>query len=532
MKLKVLILLAGSFIASSAFAAPGDLDPTFNGSGIKFTNFSTFNSITFPTNILAVQADGKILAGASTNCPGVGACISIFRFNPNGSADTTFGIAGRADLSSSVSGVSEIFGITLQQDGKILATARAMNASQTKFIGALVRLNVNGSLDQTFGGSGIVKNDMTYDVYSTSVAVQPDGKILSGGYVVYSSAQTGTRYAWAVARNNADGSLDTSFNQSGTLILDPTNAGYSLLKSIMAQPDGKIILAGHSIDTATPNTAAFALVRLSSDGTRDTGFGSNGIVLISMPSTTQFMVDAALQPDGKVVMMGMRGGTNLVLARVDENGQPDASFGANGVALYPGRVVNGNAPGSILPLADGRFFVGGAGMNGAADFAVARYNSDGSIDAPLNVFGKRESVLGSFWGSGGTAVAAGTSGWDHSMVLDAAGRVLVAGKTSPTNTLALARFQSDASPYASISGTVRTAGGLPIRNAYVTLSGGSLSEPVTALTNNLGIYQFTNLPVTETYTVTATAKRFRFAAGERVVMLNAETENFDFSANQ
>src|ERR1044072_8628784 len=99
MKLKVLILLAGLFIAQSAFpafAAPGDLDPTFNGSGTMFTNFSVFNTIPFPNNTLAVQADGKILAGAYTNCPGAGACVSIFRFNPNGSADTTFGVAGRA----------------------------------------------------------------------------------------------------------------------------------------------------------------------------------------------------------------------------------------------------------------------------------------------------------------------------------------------------------------------------------------------------------------------------------------------------
>jgi hypothetical protein len=118
------------------------------------------------------------------------------------------------------------------------------------------------------------------------------------------------------------------------------------------------------------------------------------------------------------------------------------------------------------------------------------------------------------------------------MAIDAAGRVLVSGRTSSTGNLTLARFQGDASPYASVSGTVRTAGGLPIRNAYVTLSGGGLSVAVTVLTNNLGIYLFTDLPVTETYSVTATAKRFRFATGERAVMLNADTENFDFTANQ
>jgi hypothetical protein len=74
--------------------------------------------------------------------------------------------------------------------------------------------------------------------------------------------------------------------------------------------------------------------------------------------------------------------------------------------------------------------------------------------------------------------------------------------------------------------------GLPIRNAYVTISGGELAAPVTVFINNLGIYFFSGLPVTENYTITVTAKRFRFANGERSVMLNADTENFDFAANQ
>ncbi len=484
--------------------------------------------------MLEVQADGKIVAGINTSCPG-GSCISIFRFNPNGSADTTFGVAGRAGLPYSVYGIFEIYGIALQPDGKILATARAMNASQTKLLGALVRLNVDGSVDQAFGVSGIVKNEMPYDVYPTSITLQPDGKILSGGYVVNNSVPSATRFLWAVARNNADGSLDTTFAQNGILMVDPTNSGHSILNSILVQPDGKIVLAGECISGVFASARDLTIMRYDPSGVPDTSFGDGGIASTNIHPAIEILKDAVLRPDGKILLAGIRGGSvccSLLLAQFDETGQLDSSFGSAGFAEFAGRITNGNAPGSVALLPDGKILVGGAGLNSQADFAVGRFTEDGTLDSGRFAFGRQAKVMGSSWGINGTAIAFGTGGWDHSMAVDAAGRVLVSGRTSSTGTLTLARFQGDAAPYASVSGTVRTAGGLPIRNAYVTLSGGSLSEPATVLTNNLGIYQFTNLPVTETYNVTATAKRFRFATGERTVMLNTDTENFDFNANQ
>jgi hypothetical protein len=211
--------------------------------------------------------------------------------------------------------------------------------------------------------------------------------------------------------------------------------------------------------------------------------------------------------------------------------------------------------------ADGKILAGGAvvrDVNGfyRNDFAVVRLNPNGSVDSASRVvknnmpgakmrgldLGQKENVLtNDFWGGSSGIITYGTPMGDEAITditVDAAGRVVVVGISQlqvfpnvVNSRIAVARFLGDGSPYATIWGTIRTAGGLPIRNAYVTLSGGSLNAPVMVVTNNLGLYQFTGLPVTETYNVFVSAKRFRFTDGEETLMLNQDRGNLDFTAN-
>jgi uncharacterized delta-60 repeat protein len=524
MKLKVLILLAGLLISTSALAAPGELDPTFNGTGIMPAG-TTGAGIYNPVNLLLVQPDGKILLARG----GANFSFDIVRLDPSGTPDLSFGDNGVSHNDPAVTWWTDLRQIVLQPDGKIL-----MAGSTAPDSCSVARLNADGSTDMSFGVNGLVATYIHGEYcWGTSVAVDPDGKVILGGYIVSGQPVISEMlFDWMAMRFKSDGSPDTSFGTNGVVRVCPYQRpgnGNSTQK-VLVQPDGKIILIGSMVNI----TGAFGYVRLNSNGTLDSNFGNGGIA--ALPSGFQIS-NGALQPDGKIIALGTDP-HSFVVMRTNSNGTIDTSFGTGGRTVSSLATAYSHTTTGIVLQPDGKILAGGATqIGGISTLAVIRYNADGTVDrAPsLAPFGKRESVLTSFWGNNGMATL--PLGIDMRMcnvAIDPAGRVVIFGQplnSSSGGSLTLARFQGDSSPYASVSGTVRTSGGLPIRNAYVTLSGGSLSTPVTVLTNNLGIYQFIGLPVTETYTVAATAKRFRFAAGERAVMLNSDTENFDFTAN-
>ncbi len=424
--------------------------------------------------------------------------------------------------------------MTLDADGKIVITGDVVTFGQNAhYECGVARLNNNGSADTSFNLTGTAVTAQPQHCFGMTVKAQSDRKIVVGGYVTTQTGPSQFQIDWIAIRYNTDGSADTSFGQAGAVRFAPPGQLIQGPRALLIRPNGKVILGGNVL-VSGPD---MAFIGFNADGTLDSGFGSGGVAVLFSAPWPESLTAAELRPDGKIVAMGNRM-SDIALARVNENGSLDTSFGTNGSAVLPMAVYGVTFLNNLLLQPDGKILIGGAvSVPGGMGFAVMRLGSNGSVDSapPLSPFGRKESVLQAFWGINGVSAAGfdGVNEYIASMALDAAGRVIVTGDShAQPRYFALARFQGDNSPYASVSGTVRTAGGLPIRNAYVTLSGGSLSSPVTVLTNNLGIYLFTDLPVTETYTVTATAKRFRFATGERAVMLNADTENFDFTANQ
>jgi uncharacterized delta-60 repeat protein len=531
--LLVIVLLASSYV----FAAPGDLDLTLGGTGYLQT---LPNNMPFdvPVNLLAVQPDGKIVTAALTYTPGL--VLHVMRFNASGSPDLSFGTNGVSQSPNLVYSWSQVSNLALQADGKILIAGKTTLQNPARENCAVERLNADGSIDNSFNGNGLVEQYYSQGCVGTNVVQEPDGKIVLGGYysVVVSTPVPNTLIGtWVALRYNADGSKDPSFGQDGAATITSPFGKFDHSRTVMVQPDGKVVIAGDAF-TYFSAQVGIGLVRFNENGTLDTSYGAAGKAVAFRSPEFKATYGAAMQPDGKIVVIGC-GSKLFMVARFNTDGALDTGFGDNGFTNSPWTASSGpqNFTSSVVIAPDGKIYVGGTtGANGERDLAVVRYNSDGSIDrAPAfpGRWWKTESVLSPFWGNAGIAVADIDSAIarQHSMTIDPAGRVLISGNVSNTNTR-IARFEGDASPYAAISGTVRTAGGLPIRNAYVTISGGELAEPVTMLTNNLGIYFFSGLPVTESYTVTATAKRFRFANGERAVTLNADTENFDFAANQ
>jgi uncharacterized delta-60 repeat protein len=384
---------------------------------------------------VAVQTDGKIVVvGAgyeNYDYCGTGGCLALARYNPDGSVDTGFGQGGTVITDIGFEDNSKGNAVVLQSDGKIVV------AGSTIWSGfVLARYNSDGSLDNGFGNGGYVTTSFSWLVgYPSSdyrgdgraVALQADGKIVVAGLT------NGDEYV-ALARYNNNGSLDTGFGNGGRVM---SNFGYSGLGgyAIKLQSDGKIIVAGACIPNNF-NYDIFFLGRFNPDGSVDTSFGSGGTVATDFSGNWDIEGRAVvLQADGKIVVAGFyypdTSIFNFALARYNSDGSLDTGFGSGGRVTTD--FFGGDAKGSAAALlADGKIVVAGS-SNG--DFALALYNSNGSLD---NGFGNGGKVTTDFGGDDeGYAVALQTDG-----------KILVAGSSYQNYIfVALARYvESEPTP--------------------------------------------------------------------------------------
>lgn len=265
--------------------------------------------------------------------------------------------------------------VALQTDGKIVMSGYTWdNVTGDVFV---IRLNTDGSLDNTFGTDGVALVSNSTDV-TESIAVQSDGKILIGGY---------TDDSFTVARFNTDGTLDTDFGNNGWSIVGFGSPSY--IKDITLQDDGKIVAAGFAIGAAYQMAAA----RLNADGTIDNTFGSNGTVAFNVGDGNDFASAVAVDDNGKVLIGGHKWISNigrkydLAVVRLNEDGSFDTSYGDNGVAIA--RVVDGsNYAGDILLQSDGKVVIAGyTVLETVYDLAMARFDVDGNLDDTFGVGG-------------------------------------------------------------------------------------------------------------------------------------------------
>jgi uncharacterized delta-60 repeat protein len=341
---KLLSTLLFFLITLFSFAQDGTNDPTFNTfDDGTYGDGTGFNSVVYSTSI---QPDGKIIVGGQFTSFNGTTRNRIARLNADGSLDASFN--PQAGFNNGVRSTS------IQPDGKIIVGGdfTSFNGTARNYI---ARLNADGSLDASFNPQAGFNNG----VYSTSI--QPDGKIIVGGLFTSFNGTTRNR----IARLNADGSLDASFNPQ---------AGFNnIVWSTSIQPDGKIIVGGDF--TSFNGTVRNYIARLNTDGSLDASFdpqaGFNSTVL-----------STSIQPDGKIIVGGLftsfNGTTRNRIARLNADGSLDASFDPQA------GFNNGVRSTSIQP--DGKIIVGGefTSFNGTARNYIARLNTDGSLDASFN----------------------------------------------------------------------------------------------------------------------------------------------------
>jgi uncharacterized delta-60 repeat protein len=362
---------SGGRFAIARYRTDGSLDRTFGGDGTVMTNFSPGTDVALD---VAIQTDGRIVAaGGVSHATLDGMTVGEFalaRYNTDGTLDMTFGGDGKVTTDFTV-GWDGATGVAVQEDGHIVAAGFAnSNCSCSKF--ALARYNADGSLDATFGGDGKVTTFFRFGGEANAVAIQADGKIVAAG-----RAGDPSDGRFALARYNLDGTLDTAFSGNGKLTTN-MGQGETSATSVAIQANGKVVVAGftdgpHEFgDTFGPGK--FALARYRVDGTLDTRFSGDGKVKTRFGTRSASAEDVAIQADGKIVAAGTSAGAGgrFALARYKLNGTLDATFGGDG------RVTTNFTAGEDLAFgvaiqANGKIVVAGHAWGGGGRFALARY---------------------------------------------------------------------------------------------------------------------------------------------------------------
>jgi len=289
----------GGRFAVARYNADGTLDATFSGDGRAMTNFTPGDDVAYD---VVVQADGKIVAGGQA--AGKGGRLALARYNVDGTLDASFSGDGRT-MTNFTAGVDYVDALAVQADGKIVA-AGTSNWNRPGSRIALARYNDNGTLDASFSGDGRLATNFTTPFDGAfGVAVQPgDQRIVAVG-------QAGRRFV--VLRYGPGGALDPTFSGNGS-VTTRFSAGWDYAEDVELQADGKIVVAG-SANYFGQTT--FAVARYEANGSLDTTFSGDGKTTTNFGAGRDSAYGLALQPaDGKIVVAGDAGGARrFALAR-------------------------------------------------------------------------------------------------------------------------------------------------------------------------------------------------------------------------
>jgi len=306
-------------------------------------------------------------------------------FSQAGILDSDFDGDGRV-TTAILNGDNKANCIAIQPNGYIVAAGSTISSgagASTNY--GIVRYRPDGSLDNTFSLNG--KADFGIATAANddaeAVAILPDGKILVAGN---SATATGTAFS-ALVLNPGGTSFDVSFGTNGKLLLETVDF---VFRSMVLQPDGKIVAAGYSNNGQNFD---FAVLRLLANGTLDNTFSGDGKALIPIgANTSDFGSAVALQPDGKIVIAGSAASTerSFALVRLNPNGSLDNSFSFDGkLTTAIGDFADADA---VLVQPDGKIVAAGhssATIGSVKDMTLVRYNPDGTLDLTFNVDGKR-----------------------------------------------------------------------------------------------------------------------------------------------
>ena len=391
-----------------------------------------------------VDSSGKVyVTGYSKNVDDNGD-MYVIKLNNDGNLDTSFGNKGKVVVNNIAGGNGWDRGNSLYVDknGKVYVTGYSKN-TKGNFDMYVIRLRNDGIIDNTFGSplgrdineDGINDNAVIisniaggngYD-YGYSLYVDSSGKVYVTGSSYNGNSYNGSSSDMYVIRLNSDGTLDTSFGNSGKVVVNNIAGknSYDVGLSLCVDNSGKVYITGFSNNGSNDN---MYVIRLNSNGSFDTSFGNKGKIIIngiagrnSWDRADYLYVDK----NGKVYVTGtsknVYRNSNMYVIKLNNNGSLDKSFGNNGKVI-----VNKIASGNIFDYGkslyvdnNGKIYITGASYNGSNfDMYVIRLNSDGSLDTSFGTKGK--VVVNNI--AGGNSHDVG-----YSLYVDKNGKVYVTG---------------------------------------------------------------------------------------------------------
>lgn len=366
-------------VTLTRYNAQGIVDTTFGNNGSIFRQNGSGGEV----RSMIVQPDDKILMLSFLWVQGNNR-FALYRFLPNGALDTSFGNNGVSV--TGVTPYDEARALALQPDGKIIAVGSSTRFTAFQDGNFLVmRFNANGTLDNSFGNGGIVETQTGETEEPNAVTLQPDGKILVLGTAGASQVYGDIGFRFQVVRYNTDGSVDTSFGTNG--VSHVRFVRYDFARSITVQPDGKILVGGWADNSWNLNWIAMARLFPDGKLDECFGDRGKVITqyfdktmgrLSSTLSATMH-----LQNDGRIVVGGATSvgpDGETYLARFYSNGSIDKSFGVDGWALGGwqqwGRAMWTGTPFLIEP--SGNFVVASTvQLSGLEAPALARFTGTG-----------------------------------------------------------------------------------------------------------------------------------------------------------
>jgi uncharacterized delta-60 repeat protein len=382
-KLFVIILLSTTSLITMRAQQAGDLDISFGEGGIAITDLGDGYD---QCSGLVIQPDQKIVVGGRAQVEG-GFYPTLIRMNPDGTLDNSFDSDGIAigDIQHSTTLYAEADALAIQPDGKLLY------AFHIDFFGgggvAVTRFNTDGSIDTDFGINGTATEVVFEESnYTNSILLQSDGKILVLGR---GQAFDSAPFSMIAVRFTNDGSLDETFANDGVFTFTQSNG--SQIIDAKQDSNGRIVLA-----CSTANTGYYdnVIVRLNEDGTFDNSFDEDGIANFNISGLYDAPQFLTLRDDDSMIIVGYtysEDGTNTdwALVSLTSTGEFDSTFGSNGVVVAAFGDDNDVAE-AVTIAPDGKILVAGYITDFNIYGAIVRYNSNGELD---NSFGTNGVTL-------------------------------------------------------------------------------------------------------------------------------------------
>ncbi|MCF6171792.1 MAG: T9SS type A sorting domain-containing protein [Bacteroidales bacterium] len=420
---KLVLFITLAVCANVFYGQYSTLDLTFGGDGKVTTMIN--DGYSQCSNIFPL-ADGKIMvAGIGYN--GTDNDFLLIKYNEDGSVDDSFGSNGYV-LTAVGDNNDEVMDVVEDEAGNYYLTGRVLIGGE--YHAACVKYLPDGSLDQDFGTGGIRSFKFTEGLINqgNAIVLQNDGKILIAG-----TAGNAPDLDFALIRLNSDGTNDNIFGTDGVVLTDFDGLSDEAW-AVRLTSDNRIVLAGQAYQNNIHTK--IALVRYTSEGALDGSFGNGGKVTSSIGQDSSALSrDLKILEGDKIILSGwvdVGNNYNLMLARYNENGTPDESFGEGGMVIDD--FGSWETTWRMLIQEDGKILCSGSiGIGMDSDFALFRYNPDGNPD---DTFGDDGLVITDFLGLD----------YALGMAIDQNNKILAGGTTKETLTgtsiLALSRYIS------------------------------------------------------------------------------------------